>query len=460
MLLVMPAVWLSAQEQSNSFSLQQAIDYAMKNSPGIANANNDIAIAKYRKREIAGIGYPQLNASFDLKDFFKIPVSVIPNFVAPAVYTGILSATNPTYDLSGDPRASADYYAPIAAQFGTKYQANASASISQIIFSSDYVVALQAAKYLEQIGTISANRTKADVIAGVSKAYYTVLVNRERLELLNSNTNRLKKFMEDTRAYNQQGFIEQIDVERIEVTYNNLSSEKEKVQRLMGLAEAALRFQMGYVNPAPIDLTDSLPSSLKDEEMITAKPSPESRPEFQLLKSSQELNQLNLKRQKLGYLPTVVAYGSGGYTAYRSEFNVFKTGGEWYPTLLIGGTISVNLFDGLQRHNRIQQAKLELKKSEQSISQITQVVDIETNSAVVSLNNAISGLKIQARNMELARHVQEVAQKKYEAGVGSNLEVVTAETSLREAQTNYFNAVYDMLVARIDYQKATGTLIK
>src|SRR6185503_16809274 len=119
-------------------------------------------------------------------------------------------------------------------------------SISQIIFSSDYVVALQAAKYLELMSTLSANRTKADVIAAVSKAYYTVLVNNERLGLLNSNINRLKNLLSDTKAYNQQGFVELIDVERLEVTFNNLVSEKEKVERFMTLSEAVLRFQMGY----------------------------------------------------------------------------------------------------------------------------------------------------------------------------------------------------------------------
>jgi outer membrane protein len=446
-----------SQQNSNAYSLQQAIDYAMKNSPNMVNANNDIIAAKYRKREIAGVGYPQLNASFDLKDFFKIPVSVLPNFVAPSVYQGIVSATGGVPEAS---KLNPDNYSPIEAQFGTKFQANASASLSQIIFSSDYLVALQAAKYLEQIGTLNANRSKADVIAGVSKAYYTVLVNKERLKLLNSNVERLKKLFDDTKAYNLQGFVELIDVERLEVTYNNLISEKEKVERLMMIADAALRFQMGYSADAPITLTDSLPFSAIDQELPLTKADATNRPEYQLLKSSQELNVLNLKRHKLGYLPTVVAYGSGGYTAFRNEFDIFKFGGTWYPTLVLGGTISLNIFDGLQRHNRIQQAKLELGKSQQNLNQIQQVVELETVSSVINLNNALTSLKAQSRNKDLATHVQDVAQKKYLNGVGSNIEVVTAEAALREAETNYYNAVYDMLVAKIDYQKATGTLIK
>jgi outer membrane protein len=453
---------LSAQQdqQVQAFSLDQAIQYALKNSPSAINAGNDIIAAKYRKREIAGVGYPQLNASFDIKNFFKIPVSVIPNFVAPAVYTGILSATTPGFNPDGDPKASADAYPPIAAQFGTKIQAGASISLSQIIFSSDYVVALQAAKYLEQMGTINANRTKADVIAGVSKAYYGVLVNSARMAVLQSNLDRLQKVLRDTKAFNEQGFVETIDVERLEVTYNNLATEKENVERLMTLSDAALRFQMGYTLPNSFTLTDSLPAEVNEQEISLSKADAASRPEYQLARASHELNYLNLKRQRLGYLPSLVAYGSGGYNAFRPQFDLLKKEVDWFPTLLVGATLNFNIFDGLQRHYRVQQAKLEIGKSQQTMNLLEHSVDLETRSALVQFNNSISSLRSQSRNRDLAKHVQEVAQRKYEEGVGSNLEVVTAESALRESEANYFNAVYNMLVAKLDYQKAIGALVK
>ncbi len=449
-----------AQDNKSSFSLQEAIDYAMKNSPSILNADNDLLAAKYKKREIAGIGYPQINASFDIKDFFKIPVQVIPNFVSPAVMVGLVTASAVP---APDPiLLTPEGYDPLAAAFGTKYQAGASISISQIIFSSDYIVALQAAKYLELMGTINSRRSKADLVASVSKAYYTVLVNKERISLFDANLERLKKLLNDTKLSNVQGFVELIDVERLEVTLNNLTIEKQRTERLMALGDAALRFQMGYVNTNELILTDALPESLDEQEISLNKIDPSNRPEYQLLKSSYELNELNLRRQKLGYLPTVAAYANGGYNAFRSEFNFFQSGEgkDWYPTLLVGGTINLNIFDGFQRHNRIQQAKLEINKSKQNLVQIQQVVDLETKSAIANLNNAISSLKIQTKNKQLAAHVQDVASKKYQEGVGNNIEVITAETSLREAQTNYYNAIYEMLIAKIDYQKATGTLVK
>lgn len=443
------------QSQGNAFSLQQAIEYAMKNSPSAINANNDIIAAKYRKREIAGIGYPQLSASFSVQDFIKIPVMVIPNFVSPAVYSGLVAANAAPPD---DKLMSPEGYDPMAAQFGMKYQAAATASLTQIVFSSDYIVALQAAKYLELMATISANRSKADVIEGVSKSYYSVLVSAARLAVLTSNIDRLSSSMKEIQAMNQQGLVELIDVERLEVAYNNLVTEKQNLEKLLGLSEVTLRFQMGYVSEQPLILTDSLPSDLQEQEINLGKSDYSNRPEFQLLKSTYELQTLNLRKEKLGYLPTIAAFASGGYNGFGQKFDLFSKQGQWFPQLIIGGAISLNIFDGLQRHNRIQQVKLEITKSQQNLNLIQQSVNLETSSAVIAFNNSLASLKSQTRNRDLAKHVQEVAQKKYQEGVGSNLEVVTAETELRAAEANYFNAVYNALVAKIDYQKAIGAL--
>ncbi len=428
--------WAKAQTpQSNAFSLQQAIDYALKNSPNALNAEQDKLAAKYKKREFQGIGLPQASASFDLKDFIEIPTSLIPG------------------DFVGAPPGT---FIPV--KFGTKYQANATGSISQLLFSSDYLVGLQAQKELEVLSNISINRTKQELISNVSKAYYGVLVNQERLELLDANITRLKKLLDDTKAYNQQGFVELIDVERLEVTYNNLTMEREKVERLLSLGDQVLRFQMGYIAGDKLQLSDVLPSDLKDETITLAKVDPSARPEYQLIQASDRLNNLNLKRERLGYLPTLVAYGSLGYSALRSKFDIFEHKKDWFPVALIGGTFSLNLFDGLQRHNRIQQARIEVIKNQNNLKQITQVVELESNSAAIMYNNAITSLKSQTRNRELARHIQEVAAKKYQQGVGSNIEVISAETGLKEAETNYFSAVYDAIIAKIDYQKALGLL--
>ena len=423
---------------STNYSLQQAIDYAFKNSPNYLNAELEIQNSKYRKKEVLGVGLPQINSSVDLKDYIDIPTSLLPGqfFGAPA-----------------------GTFIPV--KFGTKYNATAGFSASQLIFSSDYIVGVKAAKELINLSTINVNRSKTELVSSVSKAYYNVVVNKERTKLLDANIIKLKKIFDDTKAFNQQGFVEQIDLERLEVQYNNLVVEKEKTDRLIGLSESLLKFQMGYKISETIVLTDSLTFENNDvASLLSGKIDISKRADYQLLQSQQRLYQLDLKRQRLGYLPTVAAYGSYQYNAQRQKFDFTDGSQSWFKISLIGGTVNLNIFDGLQRHNRIQQAKIAVQKGENNLKNIELAAEIEATISEVTYQNAYASLQTQKRNMQLAQHVFDVSQKKYEQGVGSNLEITNAQTALKEAQTNYYNAVYDMIVSKIDFQKATGTLVK
>lgn len=433
---------LKAQQQGNSYSLQQAIDYALKNSPNYLNAELDQQSAEFRKREVAGAGLPQISGSIDLKDYISIPTSLIPG------------------DFVGIPGT----YIPV--KFGTKYNATAGLSASQLLFSSDYIFGLKAAKEYINLSKISVTRSKADLVSQVSKAYYNVIINKDRMKLLDANLNRLKKIYDDTKASNQQGFVELIDVERLEVQYNNLVTEKEKTVKLIGLSETMLKFQIGYKLNDEIVLSDSLNVDTQNfQELNASQIDITQRPDYQVLKTQQGLLDLDVKRLKWGYLPTLSAYGSYQYNKQRNKFDFFSNSttdptNKWFNIALIGATLNLNIFDGLQRHNKIQQAKITSLKNMNSIRNIELAATMEATSASISYNNAYSTLQAQKRNMQLAQHIVDVAQKKYSGGVGTNLEVVTAETSLTEAQTNFYNAVFDMMVAKIDYQKAIGTLVK
>lgn len=429
----------NAQESNNvNYSLQQSIDYAIKNSPNYLNSELDLKNAEYRKKEITGLGLPQVTGSVDLKNYLELPTQLLPGqfFGAPA-----------------------GTYIPV--RFGTKYNSTAGINASQLIFSSDYIFGLKASTEFINLSKISVTRSKAELVSQVSKAYYTVIINRDRIKLLDANVVRLKKILDDTKAFNKQGFAELIDVERLEVQYNNLTTEKDKTVRLIGLSETVLKFQMGYKLSDPIILSDSLNINTDTfEELSSSKIDITKRPDYQLLKAQQSLLDIDVKRLKWGYMPTLAAYGAYQYNAQREKFDFLDTDQQWFKIALIGATLNLTIFDGFQRHNKIQQAKISSLKNLNTIKTIEQAGELEATVASISYNNAYSSVLVQKKNMILAQHVYDVAQKKYQGGVGTSLEIVNAETSLKEAQTNYYNAVYDMLIAKIDYQKAIGTLTK
>ncbi len=426
------------KENANAnFSLQQSIDFAMQNQTNVKNAVIDEAIAKNKVNEIIGMGLPQINSSFDVKDFVEIPTSLIPA------------------EFFGGPKGS---FASV--KFGTQYQATAGLDASQLLFSGDYFLGLKASKVYVELSSKATQRTKIETSATVSKAYYTVLVNEERIKLMDANVARVKKAMDDTKALFDNGFVEKIDYDRLTVTYNNLVIEQEKVQRLLALGMYLLKYQMGMDINNSITLTDKL-ADVKFEaakDISAQKFDYTKRVEYSLLETQKNLAKLNLKRNRLAYLPTGFAYGALSGSSYRSEFDMFNSSTPWYPTALIGAKFTMPIFTSGQRHFKMQQAKLSLQKTENNMDLIKQSIDLELASSTTNLQNANASLENQKKNIAVAEDVVRVSKLKYEQGVGSNLEMINAETALKEAQTNYFSALFEAIVSKIDFDKANGNL--
>jgi outer membrane protein TolC len=436
-LMVINSFAQSKDSAANSFSIRQSIDFALHNQHDIKNAMIDQEIATKKVKEIMGMGLPQINASFDVKDFLEIPTSLIPAEI-----------------FGGRPGTFA------AVQFGTTYQATAGLDASQLIFSGDYFLGLKASKVYVELSTKATERTQVEIASKVSKAYYTVLISIERMKLMDANIVRIKKAMDDTKILNDNGFAEKIDLDRITVTYNNLLIEQEKVQGLLKLGTYLLKYQMGMDIGATLTLTDKLDDVKLDisKNVTIEKFDYSKRVEYNLFETQYKLAGLELKRNRFSYLPNAFAYGSLSGNAQRNTFSVFSTAYGWYPTALVGAKVTMPIFTGLQRSAKNQQAKLSLQKAENNIEFIKKSIDLDLSSSITILQNASVSLENQKKNITLAEEVYRLSKLKYEQGVGSNIEIITAETALKESQTNYFNALFDALVAKIDFDKANGNL--
>ena len=438
-ILVLTTLESSAQGSDNTpfnFTLQQAVDYAMANQVKVQNAKLDEDLARNKVREIRGIGMPQINGSFYVKDFWEIPTSLIPG------------------EFFGAPKGT---YLPV--KFGTQFNTSAGLDASQLLFSSDYLVGLQATKVYYELMQKMTARSRIETSAMVQKAYYSVLVNEERFKLLEANVARIGKLKDDTKAMLDNGFVEQIDFDRINLTYNNLVIEKQKVERFVELGYVLLKYQMGMDQLSKLVLADKL-SDVKFElsDVSTDKFDYSKRVEYSLLDSQHKGAELQLKKDKLSYLPNIALYSTLSAQAQRNKLDFWDTSKPWYPIGIIGVRIGVPIFDGFQKHYRIQQSKISLMKSDNDMKFLKQSIDLDLASAKTNLLNNATSLDTQKKNVELAQQVYNVSKVKYEQGVGSNLEVLNAENSLKESQTNYFSALYDALIAKVDFQKATGVL--
>ncbi|MBK5284614.1 MAG: TolC family protein, partial [Bacteroidia bacterium] len=339
------------------------------------------------------------------------------------------------------------------------YSASAGVQATQLLFDGTYFTALQGVKTYKELSQKNLTRTKIDIAVSVSKAYYSKVVNAQRIKLLDANVTRVQKLKDDTKALLDNGFIEKIDYGRVVLAYNNLVTERDNINRMVKLSDYLLKFQMGMDIYANLALTDSLnDEQLKNISVSAEKPDVTKRIEYSLLQTQQHLQKLDLKRNRSLYLPSLALYGNLYTVQQGPKFSAFDSKAKWYPTGFVGASLTVPIFDGLQREKKIEQAKLSLEKTDNDIANATNAFTLEAESSRTQLLNALSSLNAQKENLELANEVIRVSKLKYDQGVGSNLEVINAETSWREAQTNYYNSLYEALVAKVDLDKAMGNI--
>jgi outer membrane protein TolC len=214
---------------------------------------------------------------------------------------------------------------------------------------------------------------------------------------------------------------------------------------------------MGFDPHQTITLSDKLDESVLQNVVIADSVDAAKRPEFALATVQRKLQELDLKRYKSTYYPSLVAFGSASYNASRNEFNIFDTQYKWYPTVVAGLKLSIPIWDGLQKQAKISQARLSLEKVDNSISMLKNSFALEYESVRSNYENNLSSLKTVKKNQELATEISRVSKIKYDNGVGSSLELVDAESSVKEADANYFNTLYDAIISKIDLEKTLGT---
>jgi outer membrane protein TolC len=417
-----------------NFSLKEAIDYAQNHQSSILNASIDEEIAKNTVKQTIGIGLPQLNGNVNFQDFLKIPTNLLPG------------------EIFGKPGTQ------IPAQFGVQYQSSFGLELNQLLFDGSYLVGLQASKTYKELSNKNLKRSRIETAVGVTKAYYSVLVSNEQLSLLDANMDRLKKSLNDTKALLANGFVEKIDVDRLTVLNNNLETERGNVIRLLELNVNLLKFQMGMNIQFKLVLKDSI-GSLQVEESLAVKDTSayQNRIEYSLLETQKKLNELDLKRYKSLFLPSLSAFGNTSRSLQSNDFlNLLDRS---FPATIIGFRLSVPLISGGVKTYQVRNAKLEVLKTENNLVNLRNGINLEVEQAQTVYRNGLKSLENQKRNMELAKEVLRVTKIKYEQGVGSSIEVTTAETSLKESQNNYINALYDLLINKVNVDRALGKII-
>jgi outer membrane protein TolC len=452
--VLLQQVPLNAQ-QLNRFSVKQAVDYALKNSVDVRNALLNLQIQKQTNREITSAAFPQISGGVSANYFPNVAVQSFPNFIAAATY-GVLEKER-VKDGNGNSIISPSDFGFVQAQFGTNYTASGGVDISQLLFDGQVFVGLQARDASLDFIKKQTAVTEEMINVNVQKIYYQLVVGRQQITSIDANIDRFQKLLTDTKEIYNNGFAEKLDVDKVSVQLNNLLTEKLKVENQLRAGNASLKFLLNMPQKDTLVLTDSLTEEELKNNILDKNYNYADRKEYQLLEVGKKLGEYNIKRYQLSYLPTVALYGNYYKNAQRNKFNFFNDG-QWFTSSLIGMKISVPIFDGFAKAARVNKTKLELQQTNNTMEQLKAAIDNDVEQANLKFSSSIITMDNQKKNMELAAKVYNTTKLKYEQGLGSNQEIYAAQTELKVSQNNYYGALYDAIIAKIDFLKAVGKL--
>ncbi len=409
------------------FSLQSAQDFAVTHSYDRKKTQLDIQTAQKQMKETLAIGLPQVESSIGYMNNLKLATILIPNFF------------------------EGKFDEMIAVQFGTQHNTNVNFSISQLLFNGSYFVGLQAAKIYKQLANQNHERTKLNVLETVTNTYYLILVSEESQKILNENLSNLEKTLYEINELHKEGFVAETDADLVQISVTKLKNTLQTIKRQKDVALKLLKFQMGMDLNEEILLTDKLDKILERidlDALYSTGFSLENNIDYSLLKTQERLSEMDLKNEKMKYLPTVAAFFNFQWNAMRNSFNFFSSDEKWYQTQLMGVNVNIPIFRSGAQKTRVQKAAIAVEQARNAKQQAAEGLSLEAASARSDLDSSYENYIHTQANMKLSNKVYDVTLVKYREGVASSMDLTQAHNTFLFAQSDFIQAMSILLTAK------------
>ncbi len=450
-------IWLCSSScilAQTSFSIEEAIDYAYKESDIIKLNMLDIKEAEANINEFVSIGRPKVDGNINYQYNFIKNRSVVQDFISPAVY-GVLFNEGVLEERDLGPPASNEI------TFQTNNALSMGIEASSLLFDGSYLLALKGARTYKDFIAKNEGISKQEIRSEITKAYLSVLIVDENIKILDKNLKNLQQIHKEAKAYYETGFVESIDVSRIELSQANIETERKKLIQLRSLNMNVLKFQMNYQEDDQLELSDDLETmvDLIDIENIDllSEIDYNNRAEYDIILGSQELNKLDLERIEKGKYPTLVA--RAGLSGLVQRDNLFSNDEPGIlPAAYAALGLNLPIYDGNERSAQAQKGKIKIEKAEIERQQFEKSVALQVNNARARLINAKENIKNAKTTLAIIEDIYKKTNIKYSEGVGSSVELTQAESQLYQEQSKYINALYDLILAKTELEIALGTL--
>ncbi len=415
-----------SQEQPNSFTLEEAIAYALENNYSAINANRDITDAHKQKWETIADGLPQISGDLSYQNQLKQPVSLIPSEFFPGGEPGTFTSV----------------------VFAPPQQAIATATLRQQIFDGSYIVGVQATKTFINYSTNNKEKTDLEVRKAVVEAYGNVLLAQESVAILEKNKATLEKNLYETQKIYENGLGDEESVEQLQITLSSVESQLKNAIRLKEITLQMLNLIMGIAIDTPTQLNENLDNLTKkqiDPTLLETQFNIENNIDYKLVQNLNEQRFLELKLAKSRALPTLNAFVNYGTSAYSDRFDFFSSDQQWFNSSILGFDLNIPIFSSLKRNAGTQRAKIALDKAKTQLSETKEQIRLQLQRAKSNYILAIEQYETAKQNLGLAERIEQKNQIKYFEGIATSFELRQAQTQLYTAQQEYLQSMVDVI---------------
>ncbi len=419
---LMFGVWTGMAQENLVFDLEGAKQQAILYNKTLKNSAMAIDKAQYQLKEAIAAGLPQVSSALDYSNAMGAKLSI--RFMEDAPPTEI----------------------PI------KPTSNFNLQVGQLLFSGPYFVGIELAKLGQTLTEASYEKSEQEILSQVMSGYHLVLMSGELLELLNKNVANLREVYRKTEAVVRVGMMERTDLDQLEVQIAALESSVHSTERQLEMARNMMRLLLGLEPGQAFDLKGNLNQALTAlNGTAPGEFSVDMNPDFRLMTLQEKMTQKQIKMEYAAFLPTLTSFYS------RTE-KILKPDFDMSPKNMIGLNLSIPIFSGGQRMARVRQARVDLETMHNTRALLADQLSVQERQLQFNLKNAGETYLNQVKNLEVARRVYHSLQLKFEQGLISGLELVTADNNYVRAETDYLSSVYQLLQARVDLDTLYGNL--
>jgi outer membrane protein len=425
--------YITAQEKEMSLSMQEAIDYAIKNSYDNKVSLNDIEAAKKKKWETTTIGLPQINGKVDYQNNLKQLFDAV------------------DFNNDGFP------------DFGAKHSVNAGVTLSQLIFDGSYLVGLQSAKTYLKISEQAKEKTELATREAVINAYGNVLVTEKSIEILENNKKILEKNLNETQKTYDNGLTELENVEQLQITLGNVESNLRNAERLKEIAYQMLNVSLGNSIETKLTLTSTLDNLVIDNtdlSLLATQFNIDNHIDFKIAQNDRESKRLLMKLEKSKALPTLSAFVNYNAVANSNSFSFFETSQKWVNTSVLGVTLNVPIFSSFGRSSRTAQAKIALENADIRLEEAKQKLNLQVERAKSEYQLGIENYETAKKNLALAERIEKKQQVKFFEGISSSFDLLQAQNQLYTQQNNYVQSMLNVIAKKAQLENALNILLK